>query len=212
MNQRFHLYFVQIHNLLTNRPRDTLCIPASKTVINTIEAMHVQERNVHNKIFGGTLMRMSYEIAVTCAFNACAVFPVLVAMDDVSFVAPVEIGSILNLRASVTYICTERKLCFVVVEASMINTSNPNLQPGGQLLDKQRKLTNECHFAFRVDSKLALPQIVPESYGSSRITRFFFTLSCRPGGDEFFMLIIFTAEILSYLDSRRREADLPMLH
>ena len=45
----------------------------SQTSVSTMEVMHVQERNVHNKIFGGTLMRMALELATTCAYNVCPV-------------------------------------------------------------------------------------------------------------------------------------------
>ena len=152
----------------------------SQTSVSTMEVMHVQERNVHNKIFGGTLMRMALELATTCAYNVCSVFPLLLCMDDVLFLAPVEIGSLLQLRASAPFVCATQRLCFVMVEANMINTSARSVVAGGHLSPQRSRLTNEFHFVFRVDARHPLPQVMPESY----------------------------AEMLAYLDARRREKEL----
>ncbi len=150
-----------------------------------------------NKIFGGHLMRAAYELASICAFDACAVFPVLLAMDDVTFLAPVEIGSVLNLRAVVPHVCADRRWCFVAVEATMTNTvsvrarqhyshgafsSSSSPSSSGSSSDP-RRLTNEFHFVFLVDAKHALPSILPESY----------------------------ADIIRYLDARRRQTELESL-
>ncbi|XP_051543694.1 acyl-coenzyme A thioesterase 9, mitochondrial-like [Myxocyprinus asiaticus] len=62
-----------------------------------LEICHPQERNIFNRIFGGFLMRKAYELgwANACAFAGCR--PTLVAVDDILFRKPVEIGSLLLL-------------------------------------------------------------------------------------------------------------------
>lgn len=125
-------------------------------------------------------MRMALELATTCAFNTCSVFPVLIAMDDVTFLAPVEIGSLLALRACAPFVCAAQRWCFVAVDAHMINTSSRTVVAGGQLAPARSKLTNQFHFVFRVDAQHALPRIRPETY----------------------------AEMLAHVDARRREREL----
>ncbi|PRP80131.1 acyl-coenzyme A thioesterase 9, mitochondrial-like [Planoprotostelium fungivorum] len=130
-------------------------VPMSSTVVQTIEVMHGQERNVHNKIFGGHLMRLAFELASISAYQTTTVYPVLRAMDDVRFYSPVEIGSILNLKSSVQMIETQKRLVYVTVVAEMTVTS---------LLEKPKKITNEFHFVFLCDRLTPLPTVMPNSY------------------------------------------------
>eukprot|EP01117_Protostelium_nocturnum_P009432 TRINITY_DN3366_c0_g1_i2.p1 TRINITY_DN3366_c0_g1~~TRINITY_DN3366_c0_g1_i2.p1 ORF type:complete len:474 (-),score=180.23 TRINITY_DN3366_c0_g1_i2:227-1648(-) len=153
-------------HLTTNYPNSSLAsspsektvtegkkIPMSSTEIQTVEVMHGQERNIHNKIFGGHLMRLAFELASINAYSVTGVYPVLRSMDDVQFFWPVEIGSLLSLKSSVQYI--ESKLVFIVVAAEMTVTSS---------LDRPKKLTNEFHFSFLCDSIRPLPSIIPSTY------------------------------------------------
>ncbi|CEQ39161.1 SPOSA6832_00658, partial [Sporobolomyces salmonicolor] len=73
------------------------------TRINSAQLMHPQERNVHNKVFGGYLMRLAYETAYStaCLFSRSAV--TFVALDELQFAQPVEIGSLLLLDSKVTF-------------------------------------------------------------------------------------------------------------
>ena len=142
-------------NTNNNTNNSPAIIPQSKTTISTVEVMHHQERNVHNKIFGGHLMKLAFELASICAFGVTAVFPILKSMDDVAFYFPVEIGSILTLKATIQYISTERHLVFVIVVAEMMITTH---------VDRPTRLTNEFHFNFLCMSTKCLPLIVPESY------------------------------------------------
>ncbi|CAD6930900.1 unnamed protein product [Tilletia controversa] len=102
-------------------------VPVSATVLTSSTHMHPSHRNVHAKVFGGFLMRQAYELGWMC----CALFkggssqadqphtphnhstsgsdalppiPVrFLALDTLSFHAPVEIGSMLSLTARVDY-------------------------------------------------------------------------------------------------------------
>lgn len=61
--------------------------------------MHLQNRNLHGKIFGGLIMKEAYELGWLCAHlhlnSACQ--PEIYHIDDFVFKAPVEIGSTLKL-------------------------------------------------------------------------------------------------------------------
>ena len=62
-----------------------------------------QQRNIHNKIFGGYLCRSAFELAFSTAYMFSGRRPYFSALGDVTFNSPVEIGSILDLRSAVVY-------------------------------------------------------------------------------------------------------------
>jgi acyl-coenzyme A thioesterase 9 len=67
--------------------------------------MHIQDRNLHGKVFGGYLMRHAYELGWMCAMKHLnGRVPKIFHIDDIIFKAPVEIGSILRLKARVVYV------------------------------------------------------------------------------------------------------------
>ncbi|XP_072545367.1 acyl-CoA thioesterase 9, tandem duplicate 1 isoform X1 [Salminus brasiliensis] len=119
-----------------------------------LEICHPQERNIFNRIFGGFLMRKAYELgwANACAFAGCR--PSLVAVDDILFQRPVEIGSLLLLSSQVCY--TEGEYVQVRVHTEVLDP-----------LTRQHSTTNVFHFTFRVEK--AVPAVVPQSYGESML-------------------------------------------
>ncbi|XP_016296668.1 acyl-coenzyme A thioesterase 9, mitochondrial-like isoform X1 [Sinocyclocheilus anshuiensis] len=119
-----------------------------------LEICHPQERNIFNRIFGGFLMRKAYELgwANACAFAGCR--PTLVAVDDIVFRKPVEIGSLLLLSSQVCY--TEGMHIQVRVHTEVLDP-----------LTRQHSTTNVFHFTFRVEKDI--PAIVPQSYGESML-------------------------------------------
>ncbi|XP_063063447.1 acyl-CoA thioesterase 9, tandem duplicate 1 isoform X2 [Engraulis encrasicolus] len=119
-----------------------------------LEICHPQERNIFNRIFGGFLMRKAYELgwANACAFGGCR--PNLVAVDDILFQKPVEIGSLLLLSSQVCY--TEGRFIQLRVHTEVLDP-----------LTGHHNTTNVFHFTFRVDK--AVPAVVPRSYGESML-------------------------------------------
>uniref|UniRef100_A0A8C1BFG1 Acyl-CoA thioesterase 9, tandem duplicate 1 n=1 Tax=Cyprinus carpio carpio TaxID=630221 RepID=A0A8C1BFG1_CYPCA len=119
-----------------------------------LEICHPQERNIFNRIFGGFLMRKAYELgwANACAFVGCR--PTLVAVDDIIFRKPVEIGSLLLLSSQVCY--TEGMHIQVRVHTEVLDP-----------LTRQHSTTNVFHFTFCIDNDI--PSVVPQSYGESML-------------------------------------------
>eukprot|EP00898_Chlorokybus_atmophyticus_P004201 jgi/Chlat1/4782/Chrsp308S04748 len=105
------------------------------TVHNSVHLMHSQDRNVHERVFGGHLMRIAYELAWATAFSQIGVAPRILAVDDIAFIHPVSIGSILEFRSQVIY--SAEGVLRVMVTAT-------DLTPG---LGK-RQVTNNFSFAF----------------------------------------------------------------
>uniref|UniRef100_A0A8C4E9Y5 HotDog ACOT-type domain-containing protein n=1 Tax=Dicentrarchus labrax TaxID=13489 RepID=A0A8C4E9Y5_DICLA len=119
-----------------------------------LEICHPQERNIFNRIFGGFLMRKAYELgwANACSYGGCR--PSLVAVDDILFQKPVEIGSLLLLSSQVCY--TQGKHIQVRVHSEVFDP-----------LTRQHNTTNVFHFTFVSDRDV--PNIIPNTYGGELI-------------------------------------------
>lgn len=76
----------------------------AKTMINTAQIMQPQYRNRHNfMIFGGFLLKSTFELAFTCASAFAHARPKFIALDPSTFENPVPVGSVLYLTATVAY-------------------------------------------------------------------------------------------------------------
>ncbi|KAL3040580.1 hypothetical protein OYC64_011569 [Pagothenia borchgrevinki] len=119
-----------------------------------LEICHPQERNIFNRIFGGFLMRKAYELgwANACSFGGCR--PSLMAVDDILFQKPVEIGSLLLLSSQVCY--TQGNHIQVRVHSEVFDP-----------LTRQHNTTNVFHFTFISDREV--PNIIPMTYGESML-------------------------------------------
>ncbi|XP_061521988.1 acyl-CoA thioesterase 9, tandem duplicate 1 isoform X10 [Phycodurus eques] len=133
-------------------PPDSVWMEDAK--LKGLEICHPQERNIFNRIFGGFLMRKAYELgwANACAFGGGR--PGLVAVDDILFQKPVEIGSLLLLSSQVCY--TEGKHIQVRVHSEVFDP-----------LTRQHNTTNVFHFTFASDRRV--PDVVPRTYGESML-------------------------------------------
>ncbi|RXM91349.1 Acyl-coenzyme A thioesterase 9, mitochondrial [Acipenser ruthenus] len=140
-----------------------------------LEICHPQERNIFNRIFGGFLMRKAYELgwANACTYGGSR--PHLVAVDDIMFQKPVEIGSLLFLSSQV--ILQEAAASFssciysiLVRQVCYTKTNHIQVRVHTEVFDSQsgkHNTTNIFHFTFC--SEKEVPQIVPKSYGESML-------------------------------------------
>lgn len=86
--------------------QDASEVPMASACHSSTQWTHPQNRNIHGNIFGGFLMRQAFELAhVTCGLFT-GVMPTFLSMDDVSFLRPVHIGSVLALESQVVYTST----------------------------------------------------------------------------------------------------------
>uniref|UniRef100_A0A8C5C4U7 HotDog ACOT-type domain-containing protein n=1 Tax=Gadus morhua TaxID=8049 RepID=A0A8C5C4U7_GADMO len=123
--------------------------------VKGLEICHPQERNIFNRIFGGFLMRKAYELgwANACSYGGCR--PNLVAVDDILFQKPVEIGSLLLLSSQVCY--TEGNFIQVRVHTEVAGPSD-----GGSTTPPTCSTSPSCRTT-------TVPMIVPQSYGESML-------------------------------------------
>jgi len=117
--------------------------------------MQPQSRNVHNKIFGGFLMREAYELAWNITYLYCKKIPNFISMDHMYFIKPVEIGSIISIKGTVIF-TEENKLMVEVINEVILPKSG------------EKQTTNVCYFTFAIfentETSQEVPFILPHTY------------------------------------------------
>jgi acyl-coenzyme A thioesterase 9 len=125
------------------------------TRVSSTEIMHPQNRNVHGKIFGGEIMRKAFELGYITAI--CFIGredTQFVAVDDINFIKPVNIGSIMLFSGCVTYATKNEIVVVVKVEEVEAETM-------------ERIKTNQLSYVFksRQGTTKSLPSVIPRDYG-----------------------------------------------
>ncbi|XP_016070875.1 PREDICTED: acyl-coenzyme A thioesterase 9, mitochondrial isoform X2 [Miniopterus natalensis] len=121
--------------------------------LKSLEICHPQERNIFNRIFGGFLMRKAYELGWATACNFGGSRPFVVAVDDIMFQKPVEVGSLLFLSAQVCF--TQGKYMQVRVHSEVASLHN-----------REHTTTNVFHFTFMSENEV--PLVFPRTYGGKQ--------------------------------------------
>ena len=89
-------------NTATRKPENALYMESTR--IQSVQIMQPQYRNRHNfMIFGGFLLKTTFELAFTCASAFSHSRPSFIALDPSTFENPVPVGSVLYLTATVAY-------------------------------------------------------------------------------------------------------------
>ena len=141
-------------------------ISIASTVLTTTKLCHPQERNIHDLIFGGFLMREALELGYTCGQLFSHSKLNFLAVDDLAFKHPVPIGAVLQLTAHVVYTEDEpesetntttlkSQLIHVEVVADVLNIETGD-----------RKTTNTFHFTYRMESPPKYA-VKPATYGEA---------------------------------------------
>nr|KAF6359392.1 acyl-CoA thioesterase 9 [Myotis myotis] len=125
-----------------------------KSKLKSLEICHPQERNIFNRIFGGFLMRKAYELGWATACNFGGSRPFVVAVDDIMFQKPVEVGSLLFLSSQVCF--TQGNYIQVRVHSEVASLHN-----------KEHTTTNVFHFTFMSENEV--PLVFPRTYGESML-------------------------------------------
>jgi acyl-coenzyme A thioesterase 9 len=172
---------VLLHRLFlssTGSSSASQALSIAATALTTTKLCHPQERNIHNLIFGGYLMREAFELGYTCAqMFARAGELQFLAVDELAFKHPVPIGALLQLSAHVVY-TQEEQLSSLESDqtASSQQTSNEPARLAQMIhvevvadvvniTSHDRKTTNTFHFTFRLDPT------APHHPGSLRTVR-----------------------------------------
>lgn len=140
------------------RPNNTLSM--SDTVLKSAMIMQPQDRNRHNfMIFGGFLLKQTFELAFCCAASFSHARPNFISLDPSTFENPVPVGSVLYLRATVAYTeplereDAESKYTKIQVR---VDTKVRDVEHG------TKKSTGMFNYTFLVEGDV---HIMPKSYG-----------------------------------------------
>ncbi|TFK40688.1 Thioesterase/thiol ester dehydrase-isomerase [Crucibulum laeve] len=121
--------------------------------------MFPQERNVHQKIFGGYLMRLAYELGFTNASMFTRGHVKFLSLDGISFARPVPIGCILRLTSQILHTTTSPQypiIAHVGVKANVVDVKTGSEQT-----------TNDFRFTWcqehRIENQI-MRKVVPKTY------------------------------------------------
>ncbi|KAF2013743.1 acyl-coenzyme A thioesterase 9, partial [Aaosphaeria arxii CBS 175.79] len=147
------------------------------TRLQTAMIMQPQNRNRHHfMIFGGFLLKQTFELAFTCVAAFAHARPTFVSLDPSTFQNPVPVGSILYLTATIVY------------------TDPPLIDAPGESSDHDSKYTR---VQVRVDSKVR-----DVDHGHSKPTgQFNYTFTVEK---NIRVMPQTYQEFMMYLDARRR--------
>jgi acyl-CoA hydrolase len=82
--------------------------------------------NFHGKLFGGALLSLVDKAAYVCATRYCHGYCVTASIDQVSFLAPVEIGELVHIYARVISTGTSSMAVEIKVSAENLGTGAEN--------------------------------------------------------------------------------------
>ncbi|KAI0261927.1 Thioesterase/thiol ester dehydrase-isomerase [Gloeopeniophorella convolvens] len=139
-----------------NEPLDRASVWMGETRLERTMLMFPQERNVHQKIFGGYLMRLAYELGFTTARLFTRQPVRFVSLDNIAFARPVPIGSILRLTSGVLHTDSTPQHPSVVhvrVKAEVVDVETGSEQQ-----------TNDFRFTWGSDASAPQRRVVPRTY------------------------------------------------
>ena len=122
------------------------------TVFKSTLLMHVQDRNIHGKIFGGYIMKEAFELAWVAA--VCFTghkSPIFTSVDDIQFVKPVNIGSCMEFVATVIY--SENNKIVIMVKAYDVDVTLGT-----------RSKTNMLTYVFSAPDGVNTATVMPKEY------------------------------------------------
>lgn len=155
-------------------PNDALRKPDNvffmdQTRMSTASIMQPQYRNRHHfMIFGGFLLKQTFELAFCCAASFAHTRPTFVALDPSTFQNPVPVGSVLYLTATVVY--TDPPLVGSTGEGEQKAGSNGKgstrvqVRVDSKVRDVehgQTKPTGQFNYTFTVEKDL---KVLPRTY------------------------------------------------
>lgn len=124
-------------------------IRAGDTHLELSALMQPEDANFMGVIHGGVMLKLIDEAAGACAYRFCRSRVVTVLIDRTSFHFPVQIGSLVTLKASVNWAGRTSMEIGVRVEAEDLDT--------GQVTH-----TNSAYLVFVATDKDGEPTVVPK--------------------------------------------------
>lgn len=138
----------------------------SDTVLKSAMIMQPQDRNRHNfMIFGGFLLKQTFELAFCCAASFAHARPNFLALDPSTFENPVPVGSVLYLRATVAYTEPQTREGSGSGSGSGSKYTKVQVRVDSKVRDVEhgsKKSTGMFNYTFLVERDI---QVMPKGYG-----------------------------------------------
>src|SRR6478736_10313317 len=90
--------------------------------ISISELMLPSHTNFSGKIHGGYVLSLLDQIAFACASKFSGNYCVTASVDTVNFLAPIEVGELVTMKASINYVGRSSMVVGIRVEAENIRT------------------------------------------------------------------------------------------
>lgn len=133
-------------SLQGKHPKESLVIKSELVLPN--------DTNTLNNLMGGRLMYLMDVVGAICALRHCNQGVVTASVDNVSFKAPIALGNIVTLQASVTRAFNTSMEVHIEVWAE-------------DVLSKSKTKCNEAFFTFVALSEdkkpMQIPEVIPET-------------------------------------------------
>ncbi len=179
--------------------------PVSYSESTLTELMIPAYANFGGKIHGGTLLSLMDKVAYVCASKHAGNYCVTVSVDNVHFLAPVEVGELVSMSASVNYVGRTSLVVGIRVLAENVQT-------------RTTKHTNTSYFTMVAKTpdgqKAEVPPLILEH--SDEIRRFAGALRRRrlrhyaaERMDDFKNSFVVDKEVRAFLADERCEIRLP---
>ena len=143
----------ELHDIWLSENGDGKRINMADTVQKKTELKHLSDRNIHGTVFGGTLMRESFELAFVTAdlIAPKGNSPQLVHISDTQFYKPVHAGNIVNYESVVNYIHGNNVSVNVTIDVVEKSEKGINFER-----------TNEFNVIFDIGASVG--EVVPQTY------------------------------------------------
>lgn len=130
----------------------------SDTVLKSAMIMQPQDRNRHNfMIFGGFLLKQTFELAFCCAASFSHARPNFISLDPSTFENPVPVGSVLYLRATVAHTEPLQRDGTTYTKVQVrVDSKVRDVEHGS------KKSTGQFNYTFLVEKDI---QVMPRTYG-----------------------------------------------
>ena len=134
----------------------------AESQVTLTELMIPSYANFGGKIHGGIIMGLMDKVAYVCAAKHAGAYCVTASVDDIDFLAPVEVGELVSLHASVNYVGKTSMVIGIRVESENVKTN-------------EKKHTNTSYMTMVAMDDNHEPLIVPALilHNDVEIRRFF---------------------------------------
>lgn len=134
---------------LSKRVLPQNCLWMEKCTLSNIIFSHPENRNLHNKVFGGFIMRQATELSWVLAYMFAKSRPELKHISDINFHKSIDVNSLIQMKAHVVY--TQMHYVQISVYAETLNATTGSLST-----------TNEFHFTYILPD--LAPEVLPKTY------------------------------------------------